>query len=55
MLAFEQDQSNVELKIKLADIYAKTEKIEEAEQLCIEAIELEPGSSEAHYTLGKVY
>jgi len=42
-------------KINLADYYTKIDKIEEAEKLIKEAIKNEPNSSDAHYTLGKIF
>jgi len=53
--AYEIDTTNAEIKINLAEYYTKTNKIVEAEKLCKEAIIHEPNSSDAHYTLGRVF
>ena len=53
--AYRIDSENLDLKLKLADVYLKFNNIDIAWQLATEAIALDPNNSECHYIMGKVY
>lgn len=56
-MAYDQDSTNLELKVKLAEIYVKDDdsRVDEAEKLLKEAIEVDYNQSDAHAVLGKVH
>lgn len=54
-LAYKIDPEDLELKIKLADVYIKNGNIGIASDLAEAALEQDPNNSETHYIMGKVY
>jgi len=54
--AYQQNPDDVELLVKLGEIYQRDDKkVEEAEKLLTKAISMDPTIPDAHIALGKVY
>ena len=54
--AYQQNPDDVELLVKLGEIYLRDDKqFEEAEKLLTKAISMDPSMPDAHIALGKVY